>query len=220
VEDVVHPEPARAAGRGHEERGTVGLEVGTPDESHEVAGRDRARVALAPAGELASQLHRRGVRLGQDLGLDAAGPERRGDDIDEVAGRGEIDAGRPRPIPAVPSQRARRGGRSERRVLQGVEEGLAARQHAGVRGVLVDLELQERLATHPLAEERPDERVGPAPEVGDVDGKQPAVLTDDLGGRAAVAVPEHAATSWMSTSSSGSTSIGMRRPEAVELEGC
>ena len=133
-----------------------------------------------PRGEAAAQFQGLFVRGRQGLGVAAAGLERRHDGQGLVGHGGQIDlaleiAGDPVAVRRQPLR-----GRFHRDVLQAVQEGLQPGDGPHVGGVLVNLDLQIRLAPHPVLEEVLDEGVGAAAEIGDVDAVEPGVLTDQF----------------------------------------
>ena len=67
--------------------------------------------------------------------------------------------------------------------LHHVEEGLEARDIAGVGPVLVELEGEHRLVAHDLLGVAEQERIGPAVEIGEIDGKQIVAVANSLEGR-------------------------------------
>ena len=101
------------------------------------------------------------------LGVHAAGPESAGKGDRMVRHVGYVD------LPGMAVRHEGRdsplfGPRLRLCILDAVEEGLQAGDNARVSAVLVDLQLQEGFAFHDLLEEMGDERIGAAPEIGDI----------------------------------------------------
>ena len=63
-------------------------------------------------------------------------------------------------------------------MMDTVEKGLDSRDRSCIGAVLVDLELQKRLADHLLLEKMSDEGIGAASEIRDVNGKELLVFPD------------------------------------------
>ncbi len=179
VVPVVLAEAAGPLARGHEEGAPGRVEPRPSRRLDHVARRERQRVALPAGAVLLADARGLVVGLGQHLGVHAAGAEGRGDGMGMVRHGRQEDG----PPPAGRGRADREGPPAPRfaGVPETVEEGLDPRDRARVGAVLVDLELQEGLASRLLEEEVGDEGIRSAAEVGEVDRVQAGMVPDEPG---------------------------------------
>ena len=153
VQPVVLTEAARTAGGRHEEGGAGGIEVRRHGLLDDIAGGDDAGIALLTRRISTPYFQSKFVRFWQRLGIDAAvthGGSQGKAVIDHI---GYVNAPALVVVRGYADQRNRLANAAGTSVTDGIDEGLAPRDYAGIGGVLVDFYSEERLAFYLLAEE-------------------------------------------------------------------
>ena len=179
IEKIVAATPARA---GHEERGLRRVHAVLLDQTHHIPGHEGAGQALLPVEAAAAPFEAPLVGRREEFGVDAVRPERGGPHRHAVGGMGQIQhaiaAGIEFDLARAPGRDLPRGVEVRHRV----KERLAARDHARLGGMLVDLKQQERLFAHFPDKETRVHGIVDAAEIRQIDGVEPRVPPDDVGG--------------------------------------